>query len=147
MDKKQSKTRIITKKISAPEQAPGERRSNFEEVSLGYTTELAVKEAERCLQCKNPLCVKGCPVNVPIPAFISAIKEGDFQKAISIIKDKNILPAVCGRVCPQEEQCEKFCIMGKKNEPVSIGRLERFAADLEKTTCNICLPEIAVSTG
>jgi len=147
MDKKQSKTRIIPKKIPAPEQEPGKRCLNFDEVSLGYSLELAVKEAERCLQCKDPACIKGCPVNVPIPAFIRAIKEGDFQEAIAIVKDKNVLPAVCGRVCPQEEQCEKFCLLGKKNEPVSIGRLERFAADLEKTTCNICLPEIAAPTG
>ena len=147
MDKIQGKTRIIPKKIAAPEQEPGKRRLNFDEVSLGYTPELAVKEAGRCLQCKEPACVKGCPVNVPIPAFISAIKEENFQKAIEIIKDKNVLPAVCGRVCPQEEQCEKLCLLGKKNEPVSIGRLERFAADIEKTTCNICLPEIAASTG
>lgn len=147
MDKKQDKIRIVPKKIPAPEQEPGKRRSNFDEVSLGYTPELAVKEAGRCLQCKEPACVKGCPVSVPIPAFIRAIREGNFQKAIEIIKDRNVLPAVCGRVCPQEEQCEKFCLLGKKNEPVSIGRLERFAADNEKTTCNICLPEIAASTG
>jgi glutamate synthase (NADPH/NADH) small chain len=147
MDKRPDKPRIIPKKIPAPEQEPGKRRSNFDEVSLGYTPELAVKEAERCLQCKEPACIKGCPVHVPIPTFIRAIKEGNFQKAIEIIKDKNVLPAVCGRVCPQEEQCEKFCLLGKKNEPVSIGRLERFAADFEKTTCNICLPEMAVSTG
>jgi len=147
MDKRQSKNRIIPKKTPAPEQEPGNRCSNFDEVVLGYTLELAVKEAERCLQCKEPACVKGCPVNVPIPAFIRAIKEGNLQKAIGIIKDKNVLPAVCGRVCPQEEQCEKFCLLGKKNEPVSIGRLERFAADFEKTTCNICLPEMAAPTG
>ncbi|MDA8431615.1 MAG: dihydropyrimidine dehydrogenase, partial [Nitrospiraceae bacterium] len=97
---------------------------NFEEVALGYTPELAMKEAGRCLQCKDPSCVKGCPVNVPIPQFIREVREGNFQKAIEIIKEKNLLPAVCGRVCPQEEQCEKLCLLGKKNEPVSIGRLE-----------------------
>ena len=108
--------------------------------------ELAMKEAQRCLQCKDPSCVKGCPVNVPIPQFISALRDGNFPEAIAIIKDRNILPAVCGRVCPQEDQCEKFCLLGKKNEPVSIGRLERFAADIEKTSCQICLPDIAAST-
>jgi glutamate synthase (NADPH) small chain len=146
-DKKKSGTKIIPKKTPIPEQSPEKRRSNFDEVSLGYSTELALKEAERCLQCKKPSCVKGCPVNVPIPEFIRALNDENFQKAIEIIKDKNLLPAVCGRVCPQEEQCEKLCILGKKNEPVAIGRLERFAADLEHSTCRICLPEIAEPTG
>lgn len=147
MDKKKNKTKSLPHKISVPEQDPKKRRSNFDEVSLGYTPELALKEAGRCLQCKNPLCIKGCPVNVPIPEFIRAIKEKNFQKAIEVIKDKNILPAVCGRVCPQEDQCEKHCLLGKKFEPVSIGRLERFAADIEQSTCKICLPEMAKSTG
>jgi glutamate synthase (NADPH/NADH) small chain len=130
-----------------PEQSPEKRRSNFGEVSLGYTADLAIREAERCLQCESPLCVKGCPVNVPIPAFIRAIRERNFQKAIELIKDKNLLPAVCGRVCPQEEQCEKYCLLGKKYEPISIGRLERFAADLENSTCRICIPEISPPSG
>jgi len=147
MDKKKNKIKSLPHKIPVPEQDPKKRRSNFDEVSLGYTPELALKEAERCLQCKNPLCVKGCPVNVPIPEFIKAIKEKNFQKAIEVIKDKNILPAVCGRVCPVEDQCEKHCLLGKKFEPVSIGRLERFAADIEQSTCKICLPEMAKSTG
>lgn len=112
-----------------PEQSPQERRKNFNEVALGYDEETAQAEAERCLQCTNPFCRQGCPVNVNIPAFIKHIKGGNFEDAINEIKTKNSLPAVCGRVCPQENQCEKYCILGKKNEPVAIGRLERFAAD------------------
>ncbi len=130
-----------------PEQEPEKRRSNFDEVSLGYTPELAVKEAERCLQCKEPACIKGCPVTVPIPEFIKAVRERDFQKAIKLIKERNLLPAVCGRVCPQEEQCEKLCLLGKKFEPVAIGRLERFAADWEKQSCLIKAPNTAAPTG
>jgi glutamate synthase (NADPH) small chain len=141
------KKKIIPKKTPSPEQPPLKRRSNFDEVSLGYTKDLALKEAERCLQCKIPKCVEGCPVHVPIPDFIRALRDRNFQKAIELIKDKNLLPAVCGRVCPQEEQCEKLCKLGKKNEPVSIGMLERFAADLEHSTCRICLPEIAKPSG
>ncbi len=147
VDQAKGKRKIIPRKILAPEQDALKRRSNFEEVSLGYTAELAVQEAERCLQCKKPSCVKGCPVGVPIPQFIRQIREGNFQKAIVIIKEKNLLPAVCGRVCPQEEQCERLCLLGKKNEPVSIGRLERFAADFEHSTCRVCLPDMAGPTG
>lgn len=112
-----------------PEQQPEIRTKNFQEVALGYTKEQAVQEAKRCLQCKKPQCVAGCPVNVQIPDFIKKIAEEDFEGAISIIKQTNNLPAICGRVCPQEEQCEKKCILGKKGESVAIGRLERFAAD------------------
>ena len=118
-------TRILPKKTPIPEQDPLTRRSNFDEVALGYTPELAIQEAARCLQCREPKCVAGCPVNVPIPRFIKAIREGDFTRAIDIIKEANILPAVCGRVCPQESQCEKLCTLSKKFEPVGIGRLER----------------------
>jgi len=110
---------------------PGERIKIFDEVALGYTEEEAIKEAERCLQCPKPLCVDGCPVNIDIPAFIKKIKEGDFIGAVRIIKEDNPLPAVCGRVCPQEEQCEQRCVVGIKGEPVAIGRLERFVADYE----------------
>jgi glutamate synthase (NADPH/NADH) small chain len=110
-------------------QKPEERIKNFNEVPFGYNKEEALQEAERCLQCKNQPCVEGCPVNVPIPAFIKALREGSVEKANEIIKSKNNLPAICGRVCPQENQCEKVCIMGIKNEPVAIGRLERFVAD------------------
>jgi len=112
-----------------PEQAAEVRNKNFDEVALGYLIETAIDEAERCLNCKNPRCVQGCPVNVDIPDFIQALKEKNFSEAIRILKNKNTLPAVCGRVCPQESQCEKNCILGIKGEPVAIGRLERFVAD------------------
>jgi len=110
-------------------QKPEERIHNFNEVPYGYSEEEALVEAERCLQCKHQPCVKGCPVEVPIPEFIDAVLAGDVEKADRIIKSKNNLPAVCGRVCPQEEQCEEVCVMGIKNEPVAIGRLERYVAD------------------
>ena len=114
-----------------PEQDPKVRAHNFNEVALGYDEETAVAEAERCLNCKVPQCRTGCPVGVNIPGFIAKIKARDYEGAISTIKESNSLPAVCGRVCPQENQCEKHCILGKKGEPVGIGRLERFAADRE----------------
>ena len=139
--------KIIPKKTPVPEQDPRVRRSNFEEVSLGYTPELAKQEAERCLQCAKPLCVSGCPVNVPIPRFIKAIREGDIKKAIDTIREENLLPAVCGRVCPQESQCEKVCTLKKKFEPVGIGRLERFAADWEMQSGPGNAPTFASRTG
>ncbi len=129
------------------EQAPEVRRRNFEEVPLGYTPEQAQLEAERCLQCKNPNCVAGCPVSVDIPGFIGLIKEGDFTAAIRNLWSKNSLPAVCGRVCPQEAQCEGVCIVGKKGEPVAIGNLERFAADYERAHGTGELPPKAGPTG
>ena len=121
--------KIIPKKHAMPHQDPLVRAKNFSEVALGYTEELAVAEAERCLNCKKPLCKQGCPVSVDIPEFIALVKERKFDEAAKVIKRTNALPAVCGRVCPQENQCEKFCIVGKKNEPVGIGRLERFVGD------------------
>jgi glutamate synthase (NADPH/NADH) small chain len=114
-----------------PEQPPQERSRNFEEVALGLPEEAAILEASRCLQCKNPTCKAGCPVEIDIPGFIQAMRDHDFAKAIGILKDKNSLPAICGRVCPQETQCEQVCVLVKKGEPVAIGRLERFAADWE----------------
>ena len=112
-----------------PQQDPVERSRNFKEVALGYTPEMAMKEAGRCIQCKNPACVQGCPVNVRIPEFIAKVAEGDFEAAYEIITSTNGLPAISGRVCPQESQCEAKCIRGIKSEPVAIGRLERFVAD------------------
>lgn len=112
-----------------PEQPPDIRNKNFKEVALGYTPEMAMEEASRCLNCKNKPCVDGCPVNVPIPEFIEQVAQGDFEAAYQIITKENALPAVCGRVCPQENQCEGKCVRGIKGEPVAIGRLERFAAD------------------
>lgn len=112
-----------------PEQPAEVRNKNFKEVALGYTKEMAVDEAQRCLNCPNPRCVQGCPVNVEIPAFIHAVASEDFAEAIKILKRKNSLPAVCGRVCPQENQCESKCVLGIKGESVAIGRLERFVAD------------------
>ncbi len=117
------------KKHPMPEQEPAVRAANFGEVARGYTREIAMEEADRCLHCKHMPCVSGCPVNVPIPDFIAKIKEGDFQAAYEIIRTQNGLPAICGRVCPQESQCESKCVRGIKGEPVAIGRLERFAAD------------------
>ncbi|HHF53356.1 MAG TPA: NADPH-dependent glutamate synthase [candidate division WOR-3 bacterium] len=123
--------KLILNRVPMKKREPGERIKIFDEVALGYTEEEAIKEAERCLQCPKPLCVSGCPVNINIPAFIKQIKEGNFIEAVRIIKEDNPLPAVCGRVCPQEEQCEQRCVVGIKGEPVAIGRLERFVADYE----------------
>ncbi|MBQ1251838.1 MAG: NADPH-dependent glutamate synthase [Firmicutes bacterium] len=116
-------------KVKMPEQAPDIRNKNFGEVALGYTAEMAMEEAARCMGCKKQPCVSGCPVNVRIPEFIAKVKEGEFLEAYDIIRDTNALPAICGRVCPQENQCEGQCVRGKKGEPVGIGRLERFCAD------------------
>jgi glutamate synthase (NADPH/NADH) small chain len=116
-----------------PEQPADVRKKNFDEVALGYDTKTALDEATRCLNCPKPMCVTGCPVNVPIPKFIHAVTEEKFGDAINILKTKNSLPAVCGRVCPQESQCESKCILGIKGQPVSIGRLERFVADYART--------------
>ena len=120
---------IEPKKHEMPTQAPEVRARNFEEVALGYTAEMAIGEANRCLNCKNQPCVMGCPVNIQIPDFISHIKNGDFEGAYQVISQTSSLPAVCGRVCPQETQCESKCSLGIKFEPVGIGRLERFVAD------------------
>jgi len=114
-----------------PVQEADARVQNFNEVALGYTLEMARQEAERCLQCKEPHCMEGCPVEVTIPEFIDAVRAGDMAKAAAILKSKNNLPAICGRVCPQEVQCESRCILGKKGEPVAIGRIERFVGDFE----------------
>jgi len=132
--------------IGMPKQSAEERVKNFDEVAQGYTKELALEEAERCLQCKNPQCRKGCPVNIDIPAFIALIKEEKFIDAAKKVKEFNALPAICGRVCPQENQCQKFCIVGIRGEPVEIGRLERFVADAEREA-DVETPEMPESTG
>lgn len=119
----------VMKKVPVREQEPKVRATNFEEVCLGYNKEEAMEEAERCLNCKNAQCVKGCPVSIDIPGFISQIKEGNFEESYQVISKASALPAVCGRVCPQESQCEGKCIRGKKGDPISIGKLERFVAD------------------
>lgn len=134
-------------RVKMPEQDPDARRRNFDEVPLGLTSEMAELEAKRCLQCKKPLCVDGCPVSIDIPGFISRIAESDYAGAIRKLWERNALPAVCGRVCPQEEQCEGKCIVGKKGEPVAIGYLERFAADYERVNGSGGVPDVAKSTG
>jgi len=130
-----------------PEQAPEDRVANFEEVPYGFTDELAVLEALRCILCKNPKCVAACPVNIDIPGFVRLVQEGQFLEAARTIKHDNALPAVCGRVCPQEEQCEGACVIGLKHEPVAIGRLERFVADYERHLAAVTLPELPPKTG
>ncbi len=144
-EKKEKKEKIPRQPM--PEQKPKVRARNFDEVPFGYSPETAMLEASRCIQCKNPSCITGCPVDIDIPAFIAKIKESDFAGAIAKLKEKNALPAVCGRVCPQEVQCEKVCILGKKGEPVAIGRLERFAADWERAQGEVSIPEKEPSTG
>ena len=130
-----------------PKQEPFERIRNFDEVALGYSEELAQEEAGRCLNCKKPLCREGCPVGVKIPEFIHCIVEGNLAAGIKKIKETNALPAVCGRVCPQEEQCERRCVLGKKGDPVAIGRLERFLADYEATQGKSERPAMGVANG
>lgn len=147
MDASEVKDRMKIPRQPMGEQPPLERVKNFFEVPLGYTEADAVREAQRCIQCKKPLCVGGCPVNIDIPWFIRLIAEGKFVEAARKLKETNTLPAVCGRVCPQEDQCEKVCIIGKKGEPVAIGRLERFAADYEREHDAAVLPDIPSWTG
>ncbi|MFZ1946975.1 MAG: NADPH-dependent glutamate synthase [bacterium] len=130
-----------------PRQDPARRRHNFEEVALGYSEEQAVREAGRCLHCKKMPCVAGCPVDIEIPDFVSLIAASKFEEAIAKIRQKNSLPAICGRVCPQEDQCEKQCVLGVKSEPVAIGRLERFAADCEMRSGKMGVPDPPPSTG
>src|SRR5210317_1262973 len=134
-------------RIAMPEQDPQVRARNFLEVPTGYTNKMAQEEAARCLQCKKPACVQGCPVGVDIPGFIDLVTKGDITAAIRNLWSKNALPAVCGRVCPQEIQCEGLCILGKKGEPVAIGYLERFAADYERAHGKGDLPPKAEPTG
>jgi glutamate synthase (NADPH/NADH) small chain len=144
-DKARIKPKVERQK--KPEQDALLRTRNFQEVSYGFDRELAMIEAGRCIQCKKPACVTGCPVGVDIPGFISLVKEGEFVAAAQLIKQKNALPAICGRVCPQDDQCEKVCILGKKEQPVAIGNLERFAADFERETDAVAIPRKVASSG
>jgi len=145
-DKKPAR-KPIPPRVDMPRQEPKARAKNFNEVALGYTEEQAMIEAGRCMMCKKSACVSGCPVEIDIPAFIQKMKEGDFIGAAHKIKEKNSLPAICGRVCPQEEQCEAVCTLGRRHEPVAIGRLERFAADYELQRGKVEVPEKASPTG
>lgn len=129
-------------KVKMPEQDPNVRNRNFDEVALGYTPEMAIEEAQRCLHCKHKPCVGGCPVNVPIPEFIEKVAEGDFDAAYEVITRENALPAICGRVCPQEDQCEGRCVRGIKGEPVGIGRMERFVADYHMAKVDASEPAV-----
>jgi glutamate synthase (NADPH/NADH) small chain len=144
--KPKPKPKIKKEAVGMPKQKPKERVRNFDEVALGYDEAKAIEEANRCLQCVKPQCVTGCPVEVPIPEFIKCLREKRYAEGIAIIKTKNALPAVCGRVCPQEEQCQVNCVLGRIGEPVSIGRLERYLADWEREH-GLQMPEKAKSTG
>jgi glutamate synthase (NADPH/NADH) small chain len=140
-------TKIIPRKTPMPEQPPDVRRRNYDEVAKGYTPEQAMAEARRCLQCRNPSCIAGCPVLIDIPGFLALIADGRFSEAARLIKKANALPAITGRVCPQEEQCEVRCVLAKKYESVGIGRLERFAADWEAAHDEVEIPPVTPPTG
>jgi glutamate synthase (NADPH/NADH) small chain len=145
--KKEPKKKLDLNRRAMPKQPPHIRRRNFYEVALGYSPEDAIAEAKRCLLCKKPVCVNGCPVDINIPGFIKFIAEGNFLDAIRILKQTNCLPAMCGRVCPQETQCEIHCNLGKKKAAIAIGRLERFVADWEATQGQVEMPEMRPASG
>ncbi|MGA9097971.1 MAG: NADPH-dependent glutamate synthase [Methanotrichaceae archaeon] len=139
-------SKINLSRVEMPKQSPDERRWNFQEVALGYSEKQALDEANRCLQCNKPKCITGCPVGVEIPQFIKALRDGDMPGAVKVLKRRNSLPGVCGRVCPQEEQCECKCVLAKKKAPIAIGRLERYVADWELSN-ERCHPEVHSPTG
>ena len=139
--------KIIPTRTPMAEQPPAERVRNFDEVPFGYTPEEAMAEAERCLLCKRPTCIDGCPVHINIVGFLELTAKGDFRAAINLIKESDALPAITGRVCPQEAQCEKVCVMARKYEPVAIGRVERFLADWEASQGDLPVPELAPPSG
>lgn len=139
--------KIIPHRTPMAEQPAEVRAHNYQEVTCGYTAEQAMAEAQRCIECAKPSCVQGCPVNINIPAFLKCVEQGDFRGAISVIKENNALPAITGRVCPQEVQCEGSCTLCKKFEPVAIGRLERFVADWEAQQSEMSVPQTAAPTG
>ncbi|UCD93977.1 MAG: FAD-dependent oxidoreductase, partial [Candidatus Zixiibacteriota bacterium] len=141
------KERLAIPRQKMPEQKPEDRVKNFEEVPYGLTPELAQIEASRCLDCKKPVCIGGCPVEVDIPGFIKLVLDGDYVAAAKKIKETNALPAICGRVCPQEDQCEKVCVLTKKYRPVAVGYLERVVADYERAQGEIEIPEPPPPTG
>ncbi len=141
------KKKIVKERVPVSRQKPEERVKNFNEVALGYSADEAKREAMRCLACRKPKCVEGCPVSIDIPGFIAEILDGKFEKALSRIRRDNLLPGVCGRVCPQENQCEATCVLGKKGEPVSIGKLERFVADYEVERGLESVPEVIKNRG
>ena len=147
MSDEQAKPRAKVKREEMPRQDPRVRRTNFDEVAQGYSEAQAVQEAGRCLHCRKRPCVSGCPVEIEIPDFIALMAEGKFDRAVAKIREKNSLPAICGRVGPQEDQCEKVCVLGVKGEPVAIGRLERFAADWEIKSGKITVPDPPPPTG
>jgi glutamate synthase (NADPH/NADH) small chain len=142
-----NKDRMKIPRQIMPEQNPDLRRTNFKEVNLGFTEELAKLEALRCLQCPKPVCIDGCPVGVKINDFVKLVSEGDYAGAAAKIKEDNMLPAICGRVCPQEEQCEAKCVVGKKGESIAVGRLERFVADYEREHIGLSKPNVKDKTG
>lgn len=142
-----TKKRATLGRVPMPQQAPQERVTNFDEVPLGYDAQQAQLEAARCLACRKPVCREGCPVGVDIPRFVGCIAQGEFAEAAAVIKRTNCLPAVCGRVCPQETQCEAKCVLGRRGESVAIGRLERFAADWERENAPLQIPSAAASSG
>ena len=142
-----TKKRFIPDRVPIRRQDPGDRIQNFSEVALGYSDDEAQREAERCLQCKKPLCINGCPVGIDIPGFVNDIVEGRFKTGADRIKMENLLPGVCGRVCPQEDQCEKECILGRKGDPLAIGKLERFVADWEAQKGELDVPRPGRKTG
>ena len=146
---KKAKERTSVERIKMPEQDPHVRNKNHKEVNKGLTEEMALQEARRCLDCINPTCISGCPVSINIPKFIKRIEQGEFLEAAKVLKETNALPAVCGRVCPQEVQCEASCfyVQKLKKEPVAIGHLERFAADYERNSGNISVPEVEEKNG
>ncbi|MBU1942137.1 MAG: NADPH-dependent glutamate synthase [Actinobacteria bacterium] len=139
--------RLKPDRVPVRRQGPGERTTNFDEVALGYASGEARAEADRCLMCRKPTCVQGCPVGIDIPGFVSAVKEGKTREGIDLVKQANLLPGVCGRVCPQETQCEEQCILGKKGDPLAIGKLERFVADWEAEQGEGLVPQLAEPTG
>ncbi|HKL67797.1 MAG TPA: NAD(P)-binding protein, partial [Bacteroidales bacterium] len=143
------KDRTSMQRVKMPEQEPDVRNKNHKEVNRGLTEQMAVKEAQRCLDCANPTCISGCPVGINIPKFIKRIEQGEFLESAKVLKETNALPAVCGRVCPQEVQCEASCfyVQKLKKDPVAIGFLERFAADYERNSGNISIPEVKEKNG